>query len=182
MKVAITGHTSGLGSEFARCLEQRNHTVQGFSRSNGYDLRNWTIMQKMLAEINDVDMLISCAKPDYTQSVLLYEAFKLWVGMPKIILNVSSILTYYPDMPETLRSDPMMYFYKNTKTSLNRACAELSSLGQYPKIMLVKPGHLYSNPISDSEQKKLTTWVEFLLNIIEQAHSLGFNIKEITLD
>lgn len=182
MKIAITGHTKGLGLEFAKCLELRGHQIQGFSRSNGYDLRNWAKMQKMLSEIADFDMLISCAKPDYVQTVLLYEAFKAWKGLPKTILNISSILTYYTAMPAELSSDVMMHFYKNTKNSLNQACVELSTLSAEPKIMLVKPGHLYSQQITEAEQARLTAWVNFLLDSIEQAQTLGFTIKEITLE
>lgn len=181
MKIAITGHTKGLGLEFAKLLEERGHTVKGFSRSNGHDLRNWSKMQKMLTEINEFDMLISCAKADYIQTTLLYETFKLWQGLPKTILNISSILTYYPAMPDQLKSDVMMYFYRNSKNSLNEACAELSLLSADPKIILVKPGHLYSQEITKEEQLRLTNWVNLILDILEKSQEVGFNLKEITL-
>jgi hypothetical protein len=38
MKVAITGHTSGLGKEFYEHFLYQGHEVIGLSRSNGYDI------------------------------------------------------------------------------------------------------------------------------------------------
>jgi NAD(P)-dependent dehydrogenase (short-subunit alcohol dehydrogenase family) len=41
-RAAITGHTSGLGASFYRLLAQHGYEVQGFSSSNGYDLRDYS--------------------------------------------------------------------------------------------------------------------------------------------
>ena len=37
MKIAITGHTKGLGAELVKLLEP-DHEIMGFSRTNGYDI------------------------------------------------------------------------------------------------------------------------------------------------
>ena len=90
MKIAITGHTRGLGAEFKKAYEDSGHQVDGFSRSNGYDLRNWDHMQKMLDQISDHDMFINIAKPDFVQTTILYELWKRWKNQHRTIINISS--------------------------------------------------------------------------------------------
>lgn len=181
MRIAITGHSKGLGAEFKSHYESLGHTVLGFSRRNGYDLRNWSKLQSMLEQINDCDMLISCAKPDFVQTTLLYEIYKLWQGQDKTIVNISSALTYIPTNPPSLFDDPMMDLYRTSKLSLNEACSQLSFKSELPRIMLVKPGHLYSAVPSDSDAVRLTLWVNTLTSLIELADKNSFSIKEITL-
>ena len=38
MKVAITGHTKGLGASLKKVFEETGHSVIGFSKSTGYDI------------------------------------------------------------------------------------------------------------------------------------------------
>ena len=38
MKIAITGHTRGIGKACADVF--RHHTIYGYSRSNGYDIKD----------------------------------------------------------------------------------------------------------------------------------------------
>ena len=39
MKIALTGHTNGLGAEILKYFSS-NHSILGFSRSNGYDIKS----------------------------------------------------------------------------------------------------------------------------------------------
>jgi len=181
MKIAITGHTRGLGAEFKKTYEADGHTVLGFSRGNGYDLRDWSMMQKMLSQINDCDMFISCAKPDFVQTTILYELWKQWNGQNKVIINISSILTYLPTCTPDLFNDPMMDLYRTSKLSLNEASTQLAFKSHLPKIMLIKPGHLYNRPITTEQQLKLSTWVSTFKSIVELAQQNKLIIKELTL-
>lgn len=181
MRIAVTGHTKGLGAEFKTHYESLGHTVLGFSRRNGYDLRNWAKLQSMLEQIKDCDMLISCAKPDFVQTILLYEIYKLWRGQDKTIVNISSALTAIPTNPPHLFDDPMMDLYRTSKLSLNEASEQLSFKSELPQIMLVKPGHLYSNIPTDEDSARLTLWVNTLTAMIDLAGKNKFFIKEITL-
>ena len=180
MKIAITGHSTGLGAEFKSYYESLGHTVLGFSRRNGYDLRNWAKLQSMLEQIKDCDLLISCAKPDFVQTTLLYEIYKLWQGQDKTILNISSALTYFPTTPPHLFNDPMMDLYRTSKLSLNEACAQLSFKSALPHIILVKPEHLYGKIPSPEESIRLTVWVKTLAETLDRARENNFSIKEIT--
>ena len=38
LTIGITGHTSGFGKHIAEACKAAGHTVEGFSKSNGYDL------------------------------------------------------------------------------------------------------------------------------------------------
>lgn len=180
MKIAITGHTQGLGAEFVKAYSQLNHNITGFSRTNGYDLRNWDSMQKMLDQINDYDMFISVAKPDFAQTTILYELWKRWKGQNKVIVNISSGITYTPVCPRSLFDNPDIDAYRTAKISLNEASAQLSFKSAWPKIVVVNPIHLYSNPISNDEQTKLTSWVNTFISIMSEVSNNGFDLKEIT--
>lgn len=181
MKIAITGHTSGLGLELKKVYEADGNEVIGFSRSNGYDLRDWSQMQKMLSQSLDCDMFISCAKPDFVQTIILYEIWKKWRGQHKLIINISSILTYLPTCPPNLFNDPMMDLYRTSKLSLNEASLQLSAKSSLPKIMLIKPGHLYSQPMTSEDELKLSNWVKTFKSIIELAQSNNLTVSELTL-
>jgi NAD(P)-dependent dehydrogenase (short-subunit alcohol dehydrogenase family) len=181
MKIAITGHSKGIGREFKSYYEAQGYTVLGFSRSNGYDLRDWDSLQRMLDQIKDFDLLISCAKPDFVQTTLLYEVWKLWQGQPKTILNISSVLTSMPTNPQPFDQDPMIDLYRTSKVSLEEASKQLAFKSLLPYITIVKPGHLYGNVITDDEHQRLIQWVICLNSMIEQAHANSFFIKEISL-
>lgn len=181
MKIAITGHSKGLGLELKKAYENKGHEVVGFSRSNGYDLRNWDKMQSMITQVKDYDIFISCAKPDFVQTTTLYELWKHWQGLDKTIINISSILTYLPVCPPNLFNDPSMDFYRTSKLSLNEACTQLSFKNPLPSIILVKPGHLYNNPITIEQQQRLSSWVDTFISMIDLAKQNSFNLQEITL-
>lgn len=180
MKIAITGHTKGLGAELKKAYEECNHDVIGFSRSNGYDLRNWALMQKMLDQIADYDMFINVAKPDFVQTTVLYELWKRWRNQQRTIINISSGITHCPTCPDTMFDDPSMDAYRTAKISLNEASAQLSFKSFWPNIVLVNPVHLYGNPITDDEQTKLTAWVQTFLTITTTINHNGFHLQEIT--
>jgi NAD(P)-dependent dehydrogenase (short-subunit alcohol dehydrogenase family) len=180
MKIAITGHSRGLGAEFTKFYEQAGHTVFGFSRSNGYDLRDWNIMNNMLDQISDHDMFVNIAKPDFVQTTVLYELWKRWRDKQKTIINISSGIARCPTFPQPLFDDASMDAYRTAKVALNEASLQLAFKSAWPKIILVNPLHLYSDPITQAEQDRLTTWVQTFMSISEEIESNKFYLKEIT--
>ena len=40
MKIAITGHTSGIGQALAKIYADQGHEIVGLSKRNGYDIRH----------------------------------------------------------------------------------------------------------------------------------------------
>ena len=53
LKIAITGHTEGIGKEIYDYFELFGHNVKGFARANGYDLS--VDYQKVIDEIIEWD-------------------------------------------------------------------------------------------------------------------------------
>ena len=89
IKIAITGHTKGLGAEIFKHLES-THTVIGFSRSNGYDIKSPLDRRKILKASAEADVLINLVHNYYHQTDLLFEFFQAWEYAEKLIINISS--------------------------------------------------------------------------------------------
>jgi short-subunit dehydrogenase len=96
MKVCITGHTRGIGQSLTTIFESNHHQVFGFSRSNGYDISDQTIRQKIVEQSLDADVFINNAYDAVGQTDLLKILIDQWSGTDKLIINISSKLSYYP--------------------------------------------------------------------------------------
>ena len=153
MKIAITGHTFGLGKAFFDHYVKKGLVVEGFSRKNGYDLRDWTKLQKFLDDTSEFDLIVSNAKPDFVQTVLLYEMSKRIVRARQII-NIGSIIV---DIPVSQDQDVGINLYKTQKLSLQNAHQQLTE--KYPNFnsVLIHPYHLYSGDTVD--YNSLGQWI-----------------------
>lgn len=134
--IAITGHTSGLGKSFYDICLDKGLTVKGFSRRNGYDLRDYAKVTKMIDEIKDFDFFISNAKPDYTQTQILYRLCQDW--QQGTIISIGSKVIEYPPTDWT---DLGMLEYCTQKMALAHAHQVLEPIAQ-AKLILVNPNHL----------------------------------------
>jgi hypothetical protein len=105
MKIAITGHTSGIGqSVYDMCdltLEGEND-VRGYSKSNGWNLAEQD-GDKLIQELVDFDpdVFINNAYYPKIQTKILTTLFEEWKGKPKTIVNVGSIAGYTPEPEDT---------------------------------------------------------------------------------
>lgn len=134
MKAAITGHTSVMGSIIANYFENKNYTVLGFSKSTGYDLRDYSRVTEMLNIVNQFDLFINCAKPDYCQTQILYRLISS--EFRGRILNIGSPVVH--QTPEW--TDLGLLEYVTQKTALFHAHSTLNKL--YPnKLLLWEPMH-----------------------------------------
>lgn len=89
MKIALTGHSKGLGAEIVKHFEP-NHTIVGFSRTNGYDIKSPFDRKKILKQSIEADVFINLAQNYYHQTDLLLEFFSRWEQEQKMIINISS--------------------------------------------------------------------------------------------
>ena len=82
MKIAITGHTSGIGKAlYNRCKEQSlpRHEPIGFSRSNGYDINMLTkTLKQFHTRATDCDVFVNNAHDKFAQVDLLYALWEEW--------------------------------------------------------------------------------------------------------
>jgi len=90
MRVAITGHTKGLGKE----LYNRFDDVKGFSSSNDYDVSDNYERAKIIFELDNFDLFINNAHPMFDQTRLLMEVFDRWKYKDKTIVNIISRAKY----------------------------------------------------------------------------------------
>ena len=153
MKIAVTGHTVGLGKAFFDYYSSSGHQVLGFSRQNGFDLRDWSCLQRLLDCTDGYDLLISNAKPDFFQAVLLYEMARRTKRVRQVISIGSLIINL--NIPQ---DQPLGFnLYKTQKLALRDAHIQLTKKYNDFDSVLVHPSHLYDNDQID--YVKLAQWI-----------------------
>lgn len=92
MKIAITGHSKGIGKELYDIFDN-DHQVEGFSRSNGFDIA--TQHQLIARSVKNFDVFVNNAWSGYHQIDLLNTVFEMWKNdSSKKIVNISSLSKY----------------------------------------------------------------------------------------
>ena len=127
MKVAITGHASGLGQALFNVFED----AIGFDLVNGYDIRN---PENIISESFDCNVFINNAYYGFSQVDLLEKLFYQWQHKNKLIVNISSVA------PNVLAPVEMFGLYPTHKLALDDACYRLQLLNKTCRIINIKPG------------------------------------------
>ena len=97
MKIAITGHTRGIGKAIADLLPE--HEIIGLSRSNGYDI---TDVKKIVDAAKDCDIFINNAYHEFDQEKILKALNIEWKNTDKVIISIGSTVTDYPRIERNL--------------------------------------------------------------------------------
>lgn len=171
MKIAITGHTAGIGFACQRVFGVE-HSIIGLSRSNGYNICD---VDQVAAAAESADVFINNAYCDYQQTYLLEEMFKRWRNQDKIIVNVGSACTTYPRIEQHLNSAP--WPYRDHKRSLETLFRQLVKEQAACKLQLVSPGPVDTQMISHLNCRKLHA-MDVAVTI---KNNLGGIIKEMIL-
>ena len=171
MKIAITGHSRGIGLAIANQLTQ--HDIIGLSRSNGYDLAN---ISQIIDAVRDCDVFVNNAYYDYYQTTLLSTLYAEWQDLNKVIINIGSAITVYPRTEIALNNQP--WPYRDHKISLETEFRKLSWQGNNCKLALVNPGS------TDTDMMRSHNCIK--LNPIEIAKAVelvlnNLYLKEITV-
>lgn len=135
MKIAVTGHTTGLGKSFYQECINRGHTVKGFSRTNGYDLRDYSKVGLMLDQVDEFDLFINNAKPDYAQAQILYRLVRQ--DTCKKIVSIGSEVIVAPPA----WTDTFLLEYVTQKTALAHSVQVLANITKC-QLILLNPKHL----------------------------------------
>lgn len=90
MKVAITGHTRGIG---AGLYQHLSPNAIGFSKSTGYDISSASDRAKIVLESKDCNIFINNAHSGFSQTLLLIDLFREWKHLDKTIINIGSRVT-----------------------------------------------------------------------------------------
>jgi len=78
MKIAITGHTKGIGKALFDNLIKAGHTCYGFSRSNGYDITDKQSQENIIGRSLKCDVFINNAYNGFSQEELLDLIYNEW--------------------------------------------------------------------------------------------------------
>ena len=187
MKIAITGHTAGIGQAFTKILESRRHEIIGISRRTGENIRR---VEHTANLIESCDMFINNAQTQYAQTELLYAVWQRWQGQEKYIWNISTQMTEQPinGTPDG-QNDLTMSQYRNQKLALEEASRQLKFKNRWPEISIIRPGGIATQETFDNTNKaNVDLWAESIVdmfshnkNIIISEISVGYTKKRIPI-
>lgn len=166
MKIAITGHTEGIGLALKEYYE-KEHIVVGFSRTNGYNIENY---KKIVQESLDCDIFINNAYYENYQTLLLEELYGYWQDQNKIIVNIGSVQTEFYD------KDYQSEYFKN-KLNLKNIFKKFTLNKKKCRLIMIYPGATDTNFIKNANCLKINP--NKLAEIIDYAIRTEY-VKEIT--
>lgn len=142
-KVAITGHTSGIGKGLFDYFQQRGCIVKGFSLDNGFDIAKNENIDRIVELTNDCDLFINNAYHYYQQVAIA----KLWQQQHwsdrHFIINISSIAAEpLANIPEEF---PWLTEYSKEKYALNKISWDINHSGSKCKSIIIMPGIVQTN-------------------------------------
>ena len=140
MKVAITGHTKGIGKAIAELYP--GHI--GFSRSNGYDITTSEHRERILSESEQCDIFINNAFEEEYQIDMFEEIFEQWRDLQsKTIVNLNSRTKYM---------SPSNNDYWNTKIKLGEQVNK-HLFDRECRIININPGFVLTDTAKPSIDK-----------------------------
>ena len=143
-RIAITGHTRGIGKALWDRLEERGFELRGYSKSTGYNLQRVSTCKKVVQDVVDwnADVFINNAYIPDNQVRLLYLLYEHWEGKPRLIVNCgatsSDSITNFSQMGYSAEWTP----YVSDKARLYWASLQLANMHKQGKcrVSLIKPG------------------------------------------
>jgi len=138
MKIAITGHSAGIGQALAKIYTEQGHEVIGLSRRIGYNIRN---IPKVASIIEPCEVFINNAQVGFAQTELFWEVWNRWKGQNKTIINISTQMTDNSVAPEEEWDQ-----YIIQKKALELAHTQCQERLLLPKLILIKPGAIATQP------------------------------------
>lgn len=138
MKIAITGHSAGIGQALAKIYTEQGHEVIGLSRRIGYNIRS---IPKLASMIESCDVFINNAQVGFAQTELMWEVWNRWRGQNKTIINISTQMTNNSVAPKEEWDQ-----YLIQKKALELAHSQCQERSLLPKLILIKPGAIATQP------------------------------------
>jgi NADP-dependent 3-hydroxy acid dehydrogenase YdfG len=174
MKIAITGHTAGIGLALSQCFD--GHEIVGLSRREGHNVRN---TPKICDLIEPCNMFINNAQAGYSQTELLFEMANRWTNTGKHIVVISTMMTQQPvsGLPGL-----DMDHYRIQKLALEHAVQQIRHKQLNIRITLVRPGDIATNPDKTvPPSADPTNWAKTLVNILNLSEAQGLCVSDISL-
>ena len=176
MKIAITGHTAGIGQALAEEYALDGHEIVGLSRREGNNIRN---IPKICEQIESCDIFVNNAQAGYAQTELLFEMVDRWAGTKKHIVVISTMMTQDPiSVLPGLDLDQ----YRVQKVALEEAVRQIRNRRLGVKITLVRPGNVATSPDKTvPPAADVNNWARTLLDLFDMAARNNLRIPDISL-
>jgi len=168
MKIAITGHSEGIGKCFAEILTQHGHEIVGLSRRTGHNIRS---LNKVIGPIVECDWFINNAQVGFAQTELLYKVWHQWHNTNKIIWNISSIMATHSS------SSFDMEEYRLQKQTLDQAHYNLSQRSKC-RLVLIRPGKVDTQ---NEGGAPVDVWCNAVLNTWNICEKNNLRLQEISI-
>ena len=175
MKIAITGHTAGIGQALAHQYSNRGYEIVGLSKRHGYNIR---VIPKIASLIEPCDVFINNAQAGYAQTELLFEMAQRWTGTHKHIIVISTMMTQDP-----ISSIPGLDMdqYRIQKLALEEAVKQIRNRNLGIKLTIVRPGNIATSPDKTvPPSADVNRWADALVSIFDLADP-DLSIPEISL-
>jgi NADP-dependent 3-hydroxy acid dehydrogenase YdfG len=176
MKIAITGHTAGIGQALAEEYILDGHEIVGLSKREGNNIRNTL---KICDQIEPCDIFVNNAQAGYSQTELLFEMARRWQGTRKHIIVVSTMMTQDPvSSLDGLDMDQ----YRVQKVALEEAVQQIRYRRLGIKIIVVRPGHIATQPGQTTPPAAdVNNWARTLLDLFDMAKNNNLSVPDISL-
>lgn len=161
MKIAITGHTNGIGKALTQHYQQRGHEVMGFSRRTGHNIH---LTEKLTNMIEPCDVFVNNAQSGFAQTALLWSVAERWQGTGKTIVVISTMMA---QDPVSVMPGYDMAQYRVQKVALEETVKQLRIIDPTLRLYLVRPGDIATTvnktvpPSADLE-----LWTKSLMQIL----------------
>jgi len=113
-KIAIIGHTRGIGKAIADLYQKKNYTVVGLSSSNGYDLECSQV--EIMEQLDDCKLIVLNAYVGRGQMTLLKRIYGKFVFEDKKVAVITSTSGTPMGEDEELIDPEYAEYCKNKKT------------------------------------------------------------------
>lgn len=176
MKIAITGHTAGIGQALSKQYQSLGHEIIGLSRREGHNIRN---IPKICDMIEPCDVFVNNAQAGYAQTELLFEMSRRWAGTKKHIMVISTMMT---QDPVSVLPGLDMDQYRVQKVALEEAVRQVRNRKIGVRLTIVRPGNIATGadktvpPAADADN-----WAKTLVQMFDTVNAKNLCIAEISL-
>jgi NADP-dependent 3-hydroxy acid dehydrogenase YdfG len=176
MKIAITGHTAGIGQALAKEYVSAGHTIVGLSKREGNNIR---VTPKICDQIEPCDVFVNNAQAGYAQTELLFEMAKRWQGTKKHIIVISTMMT---QDPVSVLSGLDMDQYRIQKVALEEAVKQIRYRHVGVKLTIIRPGYIATQPGQQvPPAADVNNWAKTVLDILNTATKNNLVIPDISV-
>lgn len=146
-KLAITGHTDGIGSAVVDILKDQ-YIIVGMSRATEHQLTKESTVEKVFTDSKDCDIFINNAVCRDRQELLFKKFYSNWKSdASKHIVNINSKLRL--KVPNNENDRAVHNYYTRSKHKLHRAWMDvLHDTGRKCKISNISPGFVDTKLVS----------------------------------